>query len=62
MCLYHPVCFDNIVREQLCILILSHWLWLVIALVTARHSVFLAQIPVHSSSHCVMSRLILVLC
>ena len=44
MCLYHRVCSDTIVPEQVCILILSHWLWLMfITFVTVRHLVFLAQ-------------------
>ena len=56
MCWYHSVCSDTIVPEQLCIFILGHWLWLMfIPLITARHLVCLAQIPVHRSSHCHVS-------
>ena len=63
MCWYHPVCPDTMVPEQLFILIFSHRLWLMfVPLITARHLVFLAQIPAHGSNHCVMSLLVLVLC
>ena len=62
LCLGLPECSDTIFPEQLCILILSHWLRLMsISLITARHLVFLALIPVHNLSHCAMSLLIQVL-